>query len=705
MSWRSGAATAAVLSLVLLPLSITSASADDTVPTPSASATAPSATQPTGDETTAPAATAEPTDSAAATPQTDEPKTLIITFEKAQSDPAKAAEAAVATIADRVADAQVTKVTPITNSTVAVTLDSALTTVQTSQVEDQVSNASGIKAAQASGWFRPAATNDASYDNLWNLNSAGTYGTHAEDAWPSSTGASTIVGVIDTGITGHPDLTGSRYRIVGGNVIDGYDFITNACFAGDGGYCKNGRPKDNAVDRDSNPTDTGDFYSDSEGFHSSSWHGTHVAGIIAAMANNGIGVAGVAPNTKIEPLRALGRSGGDEADVIAAIYWGAGLSSPAVSKLPANPQPADVLNLSLGMAGDCSVAMQDAINAATAKGVIVVAAAGNGDLFGNGLPVSESAPANCKNVISVGATTRLGTLAGYSNYGNASQLTISAPGGGDGVPAEGSIYSTLNGGLTVRGSSTYGYMSGTSMAAPHVAATIALLKSLNPSLGFTEVKQLLTSTANPSPSCGQCGAGRLDSAAAVASLVASLGVTPASAPLQTGVPRLDGLAQVGRPLQVSVSAAPTASLTYQWYRDSGKITGATAASYTLAAADKGSHVLVKVTAASGTRKTIQLSPATATVAAGVITSNAAPKASGTFKVGRTVSASKGSWSPTPSSFSYRWLRSGKSISGATKSKYKLTSKDRGKRISVRVTVKKSAYSTTSATSSSHTVKR
>jgi len=695
LSWRFGTAAVAALSLVILPLSLTPANADDT------GAEAPSATphvdEPAvGAPSVTPAPTVStspsPTEPTAAAPTADESsapatKTLIVTFDKAQSDPAKAAEAAVAKVADQVADAQVTKVVPITDSMAAVTLDAPLTASETTKVEDRVTDLNGVKAAEGAGWFRPTTTHDADYSLLWNLSSSGTYGTHAEDAWPKSTGANAVVGVIDTGITAHPDLTGSSSRVIGGNIIDGYDFISNATVAGDG----NGR--------DSNPTDTGDFTRS----EASSWHGTHVAGIIAALTDNSIGVAGVAPNAKVEPLRVLGRGGGEEQDVIAAIYWGAGIS---VNGLPTNPQPADVLNLSLGMSGSCSTAMQTAINAATARDVIVVAAAGNGDIYGNGLPVATSSPANCNNVISVGATTKLGTLAGYSNYGDAKELTISAPGGGDGRAAgEGSIFSTINSGSTTLRSPAYDYMSGTSMAAPHVAATVALLKSLDPGLTLAEVKNLLTTTAQTTPTCGDCGAGRLNTAAAVAALANDLGVSSASASLQASPPRIAGTLRVGGVIGAETAADPSATLTYQWYRDGAKITGATGRTYVIGSSDYGKQLLVKVTADAGSLRSIRFSVETTKIAAGTLAKSSSPTTRGTFKRGKTVSASKGTWSPSPSSYSYRWLRNGKSISGATKYKYKLTWRDRGKRISVRITVKKSGYATTSATSRSHTVKR
>jgi Subtilisin-like serine proteases len=702
LSWRSGTATFAALSLAILPLSIGTANAEEPVPD-TASATPTTSPSLTPAQSTAPQTDAAATEPASPAPSTAtaEPsessseqtvgKTIIVTFDKAQSDPAEAAQAAVAKVADQVADAQVTKVAPITDSMVAVTLDAPLSASESATVEDQVGDLKGVKAAETAGRFR-ATTDDTYYSLLWNLAGSTSSvtsresGSHAEDAWTTTTGANAIVGVIDTGITAHPDLTASSSRVIGGNIIDGYDFITDASIAGDGGG------------RDSNPTDTGDFTSSED----SSWHGTHVAGIVAALGNNGIGVAGVAPNAKVEPLRVLGRGGGDEQDVIAAIYWGAGL---AVSGVPTNTQPANVLNLSLGMDGSCSTAMQTAINAATAKGVIVVAAAGNGDAYGNGLPVSTSSPANCNNVISVGATTKLGTLASYSNYGNASQLTLSAPGGGDGLASEGYILSTINAGTTTTGVPAYGYMSGTSMAAPHVAATIAMLKSLDPTLTLTQVKTLLTSTVDAAETCGLCGAGRLNTSAAVAALVADLGVSPASTSLQAAAPQITGTPRVGMRLTAQASAEATTTLSYQWYRSGSAISGATSSSYLLTSSDKDKYILVKVTASSSGQKTIRFSSETGRIASGTFTKSSSPKASGTYRSGRTLTASKGTWSPTPSTYTYRWLRNGKSISGATKSKYKLTYKDKGKKISVRVTVSKSGYTTTSATSSSHTIRR
>ncbi len=695
MSWRFGTAAVAALSLVILPLSLTPANADDTPSeapsatpsTPSTTATPSAGETSSAGETPAPTASSSPapTESTASAPTTDESsdpatQTLIVTFDKAQSDPAKAAEAAVAKVADQVADAQVAKVVPITDSIAAVTLDAPLTDSETTKVEDQVTDLKGVKAAEGAGWFRPTTTDDTYYNLLWNLSSSGTYGAHAEDAWSTSTGANAVVGVIDTGITAHPDLTGSSSRIIGGNIIDGYDFITKSKVAGDGGG------------PDSNPSDPGDYTSQ----ESSSWHGTHVAGIIAAIANNHSGVAGVAPDTKIEPLRVLGHGGGDEQDVITAILWAAGIS---VANLPTNSQPVDVINMSLGTTEACGVAMQAAINAATAKGVVVVVAAGN-----SARPVSTSSPANCNNVISVAATGPRGTLAGYSNYGDSTrQVTLSAPGGANSISAADDILSTINLGNTKPGSAGYAYMAGTSMAAPHVAGTVALLKSIDPTLTYSDVKYLLTESADPTPSCTRCGAGRLNAAAAVRALAGNLTVTPSAAGLQAAAPQISGTVRVGQTLTAETTAGSEATLSYQWYRSGSKISGATGMSYLLTSSDKGKNMLVKVTANLDGQRSIRFSTETSSVAAGVF-AKGTPSISGTYKSGHTLRAYKGTWSPSPSGYSYRWLRNGKSISGATKYKYKLTWRDRGKKISVKITASKSGYTTTSATSSSHSVK-
>ena len=200
----------------------------------------------------------------------------------------------------------------------------------------------------------------------------------------------------------------------------------------------------------------------------SSWHGTHTAGTIGAASNNGVGVAGVNWNSKILPVRVLGKCGGYTSDIADGMRWAAGLS---VSGVPANANPAKVLNLSLGGSGACDATYQDAVNAITAAGTTIVVSAGNSNA-----DAINYRPGNCNGVITVAATNRDGGRAYYSNYG--SIIEISAPGGETNVSNSNGVLSTLNTGTQGPGADTYVYYQGTSMAAPHVAGVASLLYSL-----------------------------------------------------------------------------------------------------------------------------------------------------------------------------------------------------------------------------------
>lgn len=282
-------------------------------------------------------------------------------------------------------------------------------------------------------------------------------------AWDATQGEGAIVAVVDTGVLlDHPDLQG--------RLVAGYDFIANKTNANDG----------NGID--ANAYDPGD--SPNTGSHS--YHGTHVAGTIAASSNNGKGVSGVAWNAKIMPLRVLGVDGGTDYDIGQAVRFAAGLSNDS-GTVPA--KRADVINLSLGGAGSSS-SSQLVFNEARAAGVIVVAAAGNESTS------EASYPAAYNGVVSVSAVDTQKKLAPYSNYG--STIDVAAPGGDtsrdrDGDGFSDGIWSTLATGDSKNENLAFNYdnYQGTSMATPHVAGVVALMRSLYPQLTPAQFDTLL----------------------------------------------------------------------------------------------------------------------------------------------------------------------------------------------------------------------
>ena len=344
----------------------------------------------------------------------------------------------------------------------------------------------GIEYAEPNYIRKAQATaNDPYYRYQWHYPAI-----NLPQAWNLNKGDGVIVAVIDTGVyLAHPDLSGQ--------LIAGYDFIANRDSARDG----------NGIDN--NPDDPGD--SDIPG--ASSWHGTHVAGTIAAASNNGIGGAGVAWDAKIMPLRVLGKNDGTSYDIIQAVRYAARLSNDS-NTLPA--QKADVINLSLG--GSSSSAAEQAVYAAARNaGVIIVAAAGNEAIS------SPFYPAAYPEVISVSATRYNGTLASYSNYGNT--ISVAAPGGelsnddnSDGQ--KDGVLSTVADDSSGLRQPSYRLFEGTSMASPHVAGVIALMKSAYPALSASDVDQLLQSCAitSKATSCNrdnQLGYGQIDAYRAV----------------------------------------------------------------------------------------------------------------------------------------------------------------------------------------------
>lgn len=331
-----------------------------------------------------------------------------------------------------------------------------------------------------------------SYDRQWYLKTDLPSAIRANEAWEITRGGASgatspiTVAVIDSGVRlTHPDLAAK--------FLPGYDFVSDSRIANDGdGW-------------DSDPTDPGDFMTQQDlddpffasgscggGENSdqptlSTWHGTRVAGMIGADTDNGVGMAGAAFHVRLLPIRVLGKCGGFESDVIAGMYWAAGMAPPpslisSTSLLP-NPNPAQVLNLSLGSEGACSAAYATAVRDITAHGVLVVASSGN-----DGARVGS--PASCDGALAVTGIRHVGTKVGYSNLGP--EVSIAAPAGncvfiGVGDPCVYALNTTSNAGGQEPGADSYttpltSATYGTSFSTPLVSATAGLMKSVNPAL-------------------------------------------------------------------------------------------------------------------------------------------------------------------------------------------------------------------------------
>jgi serine protease len=420
-----------------------------------------------------------------------------------------------------------------------------------------------VEYAQPNYIFQLAAVpNDSAYPQQWhyfdNGSAAGQApgGINLPTVWNTNKGSTSIVvAVIDTGILpGHEDIGGSP------NLVSGYDMISDTAIANDGDG------------RDADATDTGDAIAANECYPGSpalpsSWHGTHVAGTIGVgKTNNGLGVAGINWNVKLQPVRVLGKCGGTMVDINDAIRWAAGLPVPGA---PANPTPARVINMSLGGASPCSAspATQAAINDAIARGVTVVVAAGNESSDASGF-----IPASCNGVITVAASDRRGYLATrYSNYG--ARIDIMAPGGdvrqdsdGDGNPD--GVLSMVQGG--------YAYYNGTSMAAPHTAGVAALLLAQDPGRTPDQVRTLLKTGALPRTAvqCPKpCGAGLLNANAGgsttpppptgtVTISLSTTAVTLAAGKTAsvTASVKLDGAADANKPISFASSNSAIAAV-------------------------------------------------------------------------------------------------------------------------------------------------
>ncbi|HSC03755.1 MAG TPA: S8 family peptidase [Solirubrobacteraceae bacterium] len=439
-----------------------------------------------------------------------------------------------------------------------------------------------VQYAQPNGEVH-AASNDPYFSYQWALSNSGqsvlgTRGTPGDDigatyAWPHSTGANVTVAEVDSGVDyAAPDLTGQ--------FVNGHDYITGT----------------------NNPQDQ-------------LGHGTHVAGIIAALQDNGTGVSGVAPAAKVMPLRVLDATGsGTDVDVAQAFN-------------DAGDDGVPIVNASLGSTAPSPV-IEQAIQAH--PDTLYVVAAGN-DGTNNDDPSTPFYPCDAPeaNVICVGASDQNDQPAYFSDYG-AATVDLFAPGV--------SILSTYLGG------SGYAYDDGTSMATPMVSGTLALMLSRNPGLGATALKSDLLASADPAPQLAglAVSGGELDAAAAVAT---AGGDSPYAAPGNRERPEVIGALTVGATLTVSPgswSRLPT-SYAYQWQRCLFgvclPVPGATGSSYALTSSDAGATFDVTVTASNGAGSAQATSAVTAAVGGPGQTPGAQP--SGATPASSTPSSSTG----------------------------------------------------------------
>ena len=378
------------------------------------------------------------------------------------------------------------------------------------------------------------------------------------DTIGSTSGPTSVVAVVDSGVRfSHPDLAGK--------LLPGYDLVSELDVANDG----NGR--------DADPSDPGDWVDAADrtkalfascDLSNSSWHGTFIAGQIAAATDNVQGVAGINWNARILPVRVSGKCGALLSDLLDGLRWAAGLP---VSGLPTNPNPARVINLSFGGDTTCSGAYQSTIDDVTNAGALVVVAAGN-------LDTTLTRPADCRRVMTVASVRKDGAKAGYSSFG--SRVALAAPGGSGLVGGFDEILSVSNLGTTTPGLDDYARKQGTSFAAPQAAGVASLMLAVNPSLSPRQLIERMKAGARAHvtvaglPSCGSpgtgvcncttatCGTGLLDAHTSVQLATGPAVVIKALNDVEPGtVITLDG--------QQSVAIPGASIVSYQWVQVSG----------------------------------------------------------------------------------------------------------------------------------------
>lgn len=341
--------------------------------------------------------------------------------------------------------------------------------------------------------------------------------TDAVSAWGITQGSSgTVIADVDSGIRfDHPDLL--RAGLMGpagvaGRLLPGYDFVGQDLDSSNSAPLGTFLVANDGDGWDPDPSDPGDwvdaadlmntkvFPSKNCSTDNSSWHGTRVMGVLGALTNNSTGIAGMTWNPYLLPVRALGKCGGLDSDIIAGIMWSVGMtvSDDSGNPVPDNPYPADIINLSLGgTGGSCPSSYQSLVTQLAGMGVLVVASAGN-----ESGPVDI--PANCPGVLAVAGLRNVGTKVGYSSLGP--EVGIGAPAGNcvnTSGPCLRSIDTTVNEGLTVPGGNGYTDQTnsnlGTSFSAPIVSGIAALMRSVNANLTPPQLIARLKASASPYP--------------------------------------------------------------------------------------------------------------------------------------------------------------------------------------------------------------
>ncbi len=405
-------------------------------------------------------------------------------------------------------------------------IDQALNREEVTALARQLAQDANVEYAEVDERVLPHfAPNDPEYGtSQWAWQSATTHAgaTNTSAAWNKLTtggqalsGSGVVVAVLDSGHITHADLSA--------NILPGYDFISLDTLP----YAPFSTAND-GDGRDANAADPGNWNTDTRNnckTSNSSWHGSRVASVVAAIGNNTTGMLGVAYGAKVLPVRVLGVCGGYLSDIAAGMRWAAGLS---VAGTPNNPHPAKVLNLSLGSEGTCPSTFQDAINDVRAAGSLVVVSTGN-----EGATDSITQPANCKGVLAVTAHAQNGGSPSFANVGPGT--TISAPG----VSILGTSNSGPNGPTASPAGDSYVAGSGTSFSAPMVSGVAALLLQIKPTMGVDELTSRLVDSARAFPSgtyCAgktACGAGMLDADAASALVLADAAPTTSASASST----------------------------------------------------------------------------------------------------------------------------------------------------------------------------